>query len=397
MKKKQLFLLVLCLSGIFSTFCFGTIRRVGFTSVPKVTGVDYGTFYEAHQAAIQGDTIYLWPGVNLLNGWPNLGCCAYTPISKRLVIISKGNWTDPNSQGNPGIQVTTSTATIGRGLIFTLGSEGSVLMGFNAEYVPVSVQANNITLKGNRNIAVDLSDRSINNTLIEGNYRVSFTGNDNQNNTWNNLIIRNNFIGSLRLPNKRYSGIIENNTWAHDNTSNASNGGGEVMSTILNGCCTRMDIILWDGAWLFRNNLIISNMDVGANGPSSYLNIQFTANGTFNDNVALSSTNVTQWPVTGIGNVFVPYSQVANIFEAFPVIAPSSADSRYRLKTNSPAKAGSVLRPNATVDAGMYGGNTPYKLGMIPSIPTIYQLQSLQGNSPTGNTMTIKVSTRSNN
>jgi len=84
---------------------------------------------------------------------------------------------------------------------------------------------------------------------------------------------------------------------------------------------------------------------------------------------------------------------LSNIFNAFPLIGTTSADARYQLKAGSPAlTAGSGGTP-----IGMYTGNYPYKLSTIPSIPTIYQLSSPQGNNPPGNTMQINVSTRGNN
>jgi hypothetical protein len=376
-----------------------SIRRVGFTDVPPVPGVDYTTFYLAHQAAVNGDTILVWPGKILVSAdWPTAS--NRPEILKRLIIIGKGYWLDSTSvpKGNSGLQTGTGSPSLGTSeIIFLVGSEGSVLMGFNING-RVNISTNNITLKRNWAMTVYLGNTNSSNVLIEGNYRLVFDGISNASQVWSNIIIRNNFIYRMwSMPLKSYSGIITNNTFAYDQTLNTTlNGGDLALSENVFANSFSNDISLHGGTWLFENNILIvlSNLSGSLNGQYQFLGLENT---TFNHNVQLQGSVTNSWPPSGVGNVVLSPTQAVDIFEAFPAIGTSSADGRYRLKVNSPAKAGSVVRPTATVDAGMYGGPTPYKLGMIPSIPTIYSISSPQGNTPTGSTIQINISTRSNN
>ncbi len=384
-------------SLLSSSVLFATIRRVGYTDVPAVTNVDYTTFYAAHQAAVNGDTIYVFPGKVLLDGWAPAGCCSDIVITKRLTIVSVGNWLDSTStpKGNSNLQVKKQSAYLGRNLDFGIGSKGSVITGFDGQGQGIGIYTDSITIKRNFNIRIYFGGNNCTNLSIEGNYRAWFDGNDDVSNEYKNITIKNNFIYRLQLPLKSYSGIIANNTFAFDNTNNAVNGGDISLSDAIIGCCTTSDMQLREGTWLFQNNLIISNTNSDSSKNFNYFKIFGGSNSTFNYNVALQSNNFTIWPGIGIGNVFLPPSQVANIFEGFPAIGTRSADDRYILKANSPANVAN--RPGSTVEAGMFGGTTPYKLSTIPSIPTIYKISSPQGNNPTGGTIEIKVSTRSNN
>jgi hypothetical protein len=341
----------------------------------------------------------VWPGKDLLENFAGLGCCSNIPIAKRLIILSKGFWLDPNStpKGNEGLQVSPSTAFTTRGLSFVAGSSGSVLSGFDMQGQEVVISTDRISIRRNYNCVINLANVHCDSLVVEGNYRVFFGGADNPAIIYSNMMVRNNFIGNLRLPLKTFDGVIENNTWAYDQTSPNSNGGGTSLSNSVVGCCTNIDILLRAGTWIFQNNLIISYKSANQASNENRFNIQMGQNTVFNNNVNIQANNNAPWPVTGSGNITLNITDVANIFEAFPAIGSSTADGRYRLKAKSPAKAGSTARPTATVDAGMYGGPTPYKLGMIPSIPTIYKITSPNGNTPTGSSIEVQISTRSNN
>lgn len=376
-----------------------TIRRVGFTDIPPVANVDYTTFYAAHQAAVAGDTIYVFPGKSLGTSWPTI--YSRIQVSKKLIIISRGFWLDTATapKGNAGLQAIPGTGLLGTDIMtFLPSSDGSAIMGFDIQGGQLVVQANNITIKRNYNVLVNLDNVSASNLLVEGNYRIGFSGADNVANVWSNLAIRNNFIWYLYdMPLKSYSGVISNNTIAFDATlTAASNGGSSSMSNNNTGNSINNNILLQGGTWLFENNLIGTLIN---NNVSSNVGYDFSGaeNTTFNYNVAIQASNFSNWPSPGTGNVVLTPGQVPLIFEAFPAIGTSSADGRYRLKVGSPALAGSSVRPTATVDAGMFGGTTPYKLGMIPPIPAIYNISSPQGNSPTGNTLQVNLSIRSNN
>ena len=66
----------------------------------------------------------------------------------------------------------------------------------------------------------------------------------------------------------------------------------------------------------------------------------------------------------------------------------SSTEGQWQLKDGSPALEAGVNG----VDAGMFGGSTPYVLSGIPSIPNIYELNVDEvGTSEGGLKVTIKV------
>ncbi|MEO6453205.1 MAG: hypothetical protein ABIN97_03995 [Ginsengibacter sp.] len=373
------------------------IRRVGFTDVPPVIGVDYTNFYLAYGEAANGDTVYVFPGKTLVDGWPN----GNINIKKKLILISKGNWLDSSSspKGNFGLQVSKGTAFFSANVTFYPESEGSVISGFDGQGYRVYIWASNITIKRNFNLLVFLDNFNISNLLVEGNYRVWFTGNPNVNNIYSNIQIKNNFIYQFQLPLKSYTGTIENNIWAFDRTlTQAQNGGDIVMayySEFNSSTWVQSNINLQSGSWIFQNNLMVSYFNSNVANNRNIFVINGAENSTLNYNAALASYNFTAWPGTATGNIFIPLSQVNQIFAGFPAIGTKSADNRYLLAAGSPAN--NANRPGSVTDAGMFGGTKPYKLSTIPSIPTIYKISSPQGNNPIGNTIEIDFGTRSNN
>lgn len=382
--KKQLLLAVITI-----LFCavaaHAKIRRVGFFA-NQIANQDYFVFPDAYTAAASGDTILVFPGRNIPSG---------SVINKKLVIIGTGNWLDPNStpKGNAGLQAFAGTPAAGV-VQFQSASAGSVIMGFDFAGSTVYVGADNITIRRNKDVYVNLTYNTngsqttpltVNNLQILENYRVGI--NDSYNGFSNiGINISNNLIFSLALnTNSTYNGNIANNVWAYDNTAPATNGGASVMSNYA-------AISLAGGAWLFQNNILHCYYSVSNN--STYFTISGATNTVFNYNVALEANNFTSWG-TGTGNIITPIANGPNMFVAFPVIGSSSADARYQLAANSPAKVAN--RPGSTVDAGMFAGTSPYKLSTIPNIPTIYLLTSPQGNNPSGSTIQFNVSTRGNN
>jgi hypothetical protein len=364
-----------------------TIRRVGFFA-NQIAGQDYFTFPLAYTAATNGDTILVFPGKSL---------SPQTGISKKLIIIGTGNWLDPNStpKGNANLQAFAGSVSASS-IQFLTGSAGSVVMGFDFNSATVYVGADNITLRRNKDLYVNLcyntngsasTPISVNNLQLLENYRLGIT--DSYNNFSNlNINISNNLIYSFNLnTNSSFNGNIANNIWVYDNTNAAGNGGSTVMSN-------STGIALSGGAWLLQNNIFLSYTNASAVSNYNYFTFTGETNSVFNYNLALQSSNFLTWP-TGTGNIITPIANASNIFAAFPAIGSSTADARYQLTANSPAKVAN--RPGSTVDAGMYAGPTPYKLSNIPSIPTVYLFTSPNGNNPSGSTIQFNVSTRGNN
>ena len=366
------------------------IRRVGYFGV-AVPNTDYGSFALAMTAASNNDTILIFPG-----------SVATGTVNKKVYIIGTGNWLDPasNPKGNANQQAFASSA-FGSTLSFLAASDGSVVMGLNFVGNTIFVGANNITIRRNREVIVNLAynpntnvnvPQTINNLQLLENYKLAIGYSYNVAGfIQNNLNVSNNFMESFNLSTtlNTYNGNISNNIWAYDNTQNTGglNGGSTSMST-------NQQIYLGNGAFLFQNNILASLN--GATLPNNYNSFIFNdaGNTVFNYNIITQSYNNIGIG-SGTGNVVVPFSSISAIFEDFPLIGTNSADGRYRLKANSPALVAN--RPGSTLDAGMYSGNSPYKLSTMPSIPSIYSLSSPQGNNPSGNSIQINVSTKGNN
>ena len=353
------------------------IRRVGFFGIP-VAGTDYVSFAAAQTAAAANDTILMFPGTNL-DG----------QVTKKLIIIGNGTLLDPGStpKGNANQQAFSSESTI-TNVTLAAGSDGTIVMGFRGGSIYINVS--DITLRRNRDILVYLGYTAfnINNFKALENYSLNLANYAGSGLTATNMNISNNLIYQMALGGTNtYSGNISNNVWAFDNTAAGTNGGASTLSY-------GTSINFGGGAFLFQNNLLVSyNSAIAANN-SNYFVFSGGGNTVFNYNVALQTTIPQNWGA-GTGNVIVPIANATNIFVAFPLIGSASADGRYALTAGSPALMGN--RPGSSADAGIYGGPSPYKLSTLPSIPSIYQLSSPQGNNPVGSTIQINLSTKGNN
>ncbi|HMP93558.1 MAG TPA: hypothetical protein PKD90_11835 [Phnomibacter sp.] len=371
-------LLSLILLSLFSSTVSAKVLRVGFFG-PPIANTDYSNLTDAITAATAGDTVYCFPG-SVTNS-------AYF-LTKRLTLIGYGNWLSASStpKGNANQQAFAGSVTIGS-LFLEPGSSGSAIMGFNEGTIYLG-QVNDIVIRRNRNLLVYLGwatpNISLNNIQILENYMVTITQ-STANFTVTNLLISNNLIGYLALADgNSASGIVSNNIWAHN---------GVLSETDIQS--STHAIALAGGAFLFQNNIIASFTDATPANNYNYFYFTGFTNTVFNYNVMIAGSNATSFPPSGTGNIVVQSNNAQNIFEGFPGIGSRSADDRWVLKAGSPALVAN--RPGSTVNAGIFGGANPYKLSTIPPIPTIYQLSSPSGSNPTGNSIQINVSTRSNN
>jgi hypothetical protein len=375
---KKLFFVLLVV--LFITDDAGAkIRRVGFFGSP-ISGTDYITFAAAYTAAVNNDTILIFPN-NSAGGI----------ITKKLIIIGPGNLLDPNStpKGNANLQAFAGTASI-TSITFDAGSDGSIISGFYTG--AIYVKENNITILRNRDIDVYMASTNpaatISNLQVLQNYHLAIRTYNTNASTCTNMNFSNNFFYYFNATvGNTYNGNISNNVWAVDATQSANDlNGGSSTLTYGGG------IDLGAGAWLLQNNIFLSYTNSAAASNYNYFIFSNGGNSVFNYNLAVQSQTAINWG-TGIGNIITPIANAANIFTAFPLIGTTSADARFQLKAGSPAlTVGAGGTP-----IGMFTGNYPYKLSTIPTIPTIYSLSSPQGNNPTGNSIQINLSTRGNN
>jgi hypothetical protein len=254
-------------------------------------------------------------------------------LSKKLILIGLGHFLSSNQ----GLQSTTVPSRLST-ITLNPGSEGSVVC------VPaesISVNANNITI-----FRIQVTNLSINasNTLVINCFvtnSISFAG------TTTGAIISNNIIGDRLLMNANHSATITHNIINAVTGNSGSYNNSDVHSNIFNK----------PTASTFTNCAVEFNMCSNTNLPEGNSNQR--------------SVNMTE--------VFVNSSSVV--------------DNGFVLKPVPGNLAVGTGKNGA--DCGAFGSVTPFKMSMIPNVPTIYNLTVPA--APSGNSMEIKVSTRVNN
>jgi hypothetical protein len=334
MKNKLNFLVIIAL--LFSHTAMAKIWRVN-----NGTGVqaDFTTVQAAHNGAAEGDTIHLEPA---LNSYGNLD------MSKRLVIISTGAF----STSNPGIQADAKHGYLENVNISNTGANGSVLSvrfsaGFNIHNGVSNITLINCVATINSGDNADCCGRTYININNADNIIISrcMVSSIYFRNHSNNIICSNSIIWGLIANDGSSDGVVTNNVIRAGNPN--------------------------DGAALF--NCVVAN-----NIFNKSLNTGFT-NCNVSDNLASGEGT----PPTGF-----TFVDMATVFEN-----PNGGfvDNVYRLKAGSPA----IGVGQGGTDLGAFGGANPFKLGATPAIPSIYRLTVPA--SPSGNTMNVIFSTRSNN
>jgi len=340
MKKISLFLAV---ATIFTTAAHAKIWRVN--NIAGITA-DFTTVQAAHNGAASGDTIHLEPS--------NTSYGDLT-ITKKLYIVSTGQFV-PN---NPGFQQDIKMGFVGNVVVNNAAANGSV---FSIRYAGVfqilTSAVGNISLINcasatgwqcslSTNIGM-LYIQDADNIAITGGW---FAGIDIRSDA-QNILIANNIIGNRIAVRSGSSATIRNN----------------VICAIEAGSCANMGI---------ANSLVVNNIfnkgmtDFGEGFPNTTFQNNFSAN--------------TFLPA-GNGNV-----NNVDMTTVFVNAAGGFVDNVYQLKAASPALSAGLNGENL----GAFGGSNPFRLAVVPPIPSIYKL--IVPTTPSGNSMNITFSTRSNN
>lgn len=309
------------------------------------TGVtaDFTNIQAAHDGAGAGDTIHLEPSIN---GYGDLN------MSKRLVIISTGQFIN----NNPGIQFDPKTPYVNTITISNVAANNSIIMvRFNGD-ININNGVANITLTNCASIVATGNWQCNNGKVQISNadnivIKNCWTSNILFNNNSNNIIITNNIIGNAITNDATSDGIISNN----------------VIHAVAGGGCGNNDGSI--------NNCVVGNNIFNTQQDATFSNCNITNNIAPNGNLP-----------TGNGNQLnVDMSTV------FINNAGGFVDNVYQLKTGSPA----VGAGGDGVDCGAFGGGSPFKLAVTPPIPSIYKM-ALPA-TPSGSSMTLTFSTKSNN
>jgi hypothetical protein len=399
MQKHTLLSLAIIGTLLLSLTANATIRRVGFTgAVSPVNGIDYATLQAAHDAAVVGDTIQLYPSTQ------SSGATYSGNITKRLYIVGPGFFVNsynlPSSaiinnalQALPGA-IASTNVTVGR------GSAGTIFAGIaslNVTTADILDSLNDIAIYRCRDVNVNFTNSGVcNNWIIsqcymaqvsQGGYAVGFSGNR----SISNLRIENSVgvgisysASTAQTPVGVNSGQILNCVWTHGTqgvpSSNRSLNFNNSVFVVQN-CIDLATTFLTGSGWLTgaNNCVFVNNITAQPGGATPVASNPGSSGNVFNAN---TTSNV----------YFVGFPN--NNSAGQTIYSP---DAAYQLVANSPARNSGIVPGTTTpTDCGIYGGTNPYKSSGIPNIPAFYRLNAAS-TTTTGSTYTITYSVRSNN
>ncbi|OYU93945.1 MAG: hypothetical protein CFE21_18320 [Bacteroidetes bacterium B1(2017)] len=289
-------------------------------------------------------------------------------FNKPLKLYGTGYFLD-GTLANTGLQASVATSII-NSITFNTNSSNSEIHGLTTNDIQVSSNQISIyrTKFGMLNIGSAVSN--FNNTLLKQNLFTGFTIHPNcLNIVFNNNIIRGNGViggastsfftnntfvdGSFITDAQGNPGIFKSNIFFPSFTTSVCNGG------YFNFFSNTQNYLI--------NNVFGIKVRCGCGGCSeeSFGLNDFSATNKVNQNFSVMYISPT------------------------PDMAP---DARYQLAPNSPAKGAG----EGGTDAGAFGGDEPYVLSGIPSIPSIYQL-SVPNQVPQNGILNIQIKAKTNN
>jgi hypothetical protein len=342
-----------------------TIRRVN--NNPGVTGATiYLTIQAAHDAAEDGDIVYL-EASNATYG--SLNC------TKRLKIYGGGFFLDKNLD----LQVDIRSSKVDN-IYLRLGSDGTEVAGLELLGGVAGYGVSDITIVRNKARYIGFMAN------IEGNTYSNFS----------DITIRQNFISSpgnngygfgiLTFDGGSYASVdyygsnimIVNNFIGGDGGNTSIKMANRVTNMVLKNNTITGAILVANG--VVENNILLKE-SLFAPGNDYYNNS--ADNCTFNNNVGKGNTFPANFPATNQNNI--------DGSAHFDVVAGKSDDFNLRLKESSALKtAGS-----GGTEVGMFGGDFPFVIGGIPSVPTITVFNSTAVGSEV-TPLSVSISTKAN-
>jgi hypothetical protein len=259
----------------------------------------------------------------------------FLTLNKRLVLIGLGDFLTTNYD----LQATGINAFL-ININVVNGGDGSTIM----------VSFNDITLS------------TVNDVVIQRCYVIDGIHINSSSNT----IIKNCYIGS---------------------TISINSG---VNTQVFNSIIRSFILVSSTASAVLTNNILAA---------SSYGNVPTVYNTTYRNNIFLNMVSVVGFSNCLLENNIANNAQFStangnqiNIDMSTVFINPTTGlDKDLQLKAGSPAIAAGV----GGVNCGAFGGITPYKLSVIPPVPSIYKLVGPP--AAVGSSMNVTISTRSNN
>ncbi len=315
---------------------------------------DFAQPQAAHDAAtvLVGDTLHIEASATTYNG---------LTMTKRLTIIGMG-YNIGGVDANTGLQASTNNANIGTVYIDSTAS-GSIFLGLELSNLFTNYSATNLN-NGTDNITVSRC-------------KISTLGYQYGGTTASGIKANNWIINKCFFTNGVNASAFNAVDWK---VTNCIFLGSITLSAANNFNC------------LIRNNVMRGVPDIR--------NCYFSNNIIYNN---ITATNCTVRYNTSFGP-FLPQvsgdGNVNNATEAATFLATggyNTNDGYYKLKAGSSAIGTGETISAVTPDRGAFGTADPYLLSGIPPIPTIYGLTVPVSIPSTATSMTISISTKSNN
>ena len=344
------------------------IFRVGYTALynaTPLTGVDYTSMADADGAAGPGDTIQVYGSVTGGN------------MTKRLVIIGFGY----NLDAHPGLQTNANNVdapSFSGGIFFGPGTDGSVIIGMTSDniygfqcgdYYQTGTPVSNITFERcYGSFYLYNRGEALSNVRIINCVCLNIIMQDGDNGIpVNNLQVYNCILDYITLYNNATTASVINcvsapNTYGHINLNTAQ--------------------------VLLKNSVIY---------PVSSSNTIFQNNFIYGSAYPLPAGSSNNYWDVGFDDIFNELGVPSSYSVGTPGFTVFN-ENWYILKVGSPAINAGTNADNSTTDCGIFGGEPAYiyKIGGIPSVPSIYQLTA-PGSEASSNPYKITISVRSNN
>ena len=340
---------VITLSFLFCLSLYGTVLTVD-NRIPSIG--QYATIQAAHDAANDGDGIYVYPSPNAY---------AATSVTK-LVHITGGGWNlNPSTTG--------SYNTRAGHFVFYSGSEGSSLSGLDVE--SVAIYADSVTMKHCR-----MSD-------------------------WSNLVIDANQVCIDQ--NQLFSILVSQNHSGVEISRNYIRGNGYGYYPGLNPASfvvmieANCDVTLYNNIitnWYYNSSLDAHGVFIFGGGNQLLVNNSIR---NFNERGSIYCYGASPVCINnvltndlGLNQVNCSYNVINSNADAL-FIAWQNDD--YHLAPGSPA----IGAGENGIDCGAYGGVSPFNDNLnTPSLPTVIQLTAPTTIVPADQPMPITIRARTN-
>ena len=258
--KKITFLLIACL--VMNITVNATVRRVGFSATNPVAGVDFYTLQSAHDASSAGDTLQIYP--------TNQSTTYTCNMTKKLVLVGTGYFTDGGFNSNTGLQNITGSCSVS--LTLDAGSSGSLFEGLGTEkmagyntpsnnFLTIAIvqfaSVNNITVKRCTVSGVTFADYAPNDSWI---FTQCYFYNNNL--TFYPISAGTPTIGGNAVTNLRIENCIFTNAYIDFTNGPVTGITGQMVNNVFTYSANIFN--LQNGSFLIENNIFPSG------GGSSY-------------------------------------------------------------------------------------------------------------------------------